>query len=320
MAKNIKILIITVIAIATISFGAYFLYSDHDKENVLSAQEAAEKAISYLNDNILPGGIAASLVDVVKENGLYKLKLEVQEREHTSYVSKDGKILFIEGIDMDQEGEIPEAGEQEITKKEKPDIKLFVMSYCPYGLQAQKMFLPVYELLGDKVDMGVYFVDYIMHGEEEIIENLNQYCIQKEEKEKFADFLACFVKDGDSKKCLSEANIDEIKLGECFSETDTEYNIYSQLADKSTWVNGRFPKFDVHADLNLEYGVRGSPTIVINGKVVSVDPRSSENFKQVVCQSFNTPPKECEQTLSDTVFATGFGLETGGTSGGGCGE
>jgi len=116
-----------------------------------------------------------------------------------------------------------------------------------------------------------------------------------------------------------ETGIDQTGLSTCFSATDNEFSIYSQYQDQSTWLNGNFPRFGVHDAFNTQYGVRGSPTVVINGTTVSVDPRSPENFKQIICQAFNSPPEECSQTLSDVAFSPGFGLETGGSSGGGCG-
>ena len=327
MVKNLKNLIIVIVVLALISVGVvYFIYNKDGGTDVLSAQKAAEKVVNFINQNMLPEGITASLIEVVEDNGLYKFKLNVEgedqtTEEHTAYVTKDGKLLFLDAIDVDQviEPETSEPVVTEVPKEEKPDVKLFIMSYCPYGLQAQKMFLPVYELLGEKAYMGVYFVNYIMHGEEEINENLIQYCIQKQEPQKFADYLGCFVKDGDSQKCLSEAKIDQGILANCITDTDKGYNIYSQYQDQSTWVSGQFPKFDVHTTFNEQYGVRGSPTVVVNDSIVSVNPRSPETFKQVVCQSFSSPPVECEQTLSGTAFSPGFGLEEGSGSGGDCG-
>ena len=168
--------------------------------------------------------------------------------------------------------------------------------------------------------MGIYFVNYIMHEKKEIDENLRQYCIQKEENQKFANYLGCFVKEGNFEECLLEVKIDKGKLADCITATDKEYNIYTQYEDKSTWLNGRFPKFDVHDSLNKEYGVRGSPTLIINDKVVEINSRSPEKFRGVLCQSFNSPPEECSQTLSNTAFSPGFGLEEGNSSGGGCAE
>jgi len=70
--------------------------------------------------------------------------------------------------------------------------------------------------------------------------------------------------------------------------------------------------------LNEKYGVQGSPTVVINDKVVSVSTRSPEKFKEIVCQAFNTPPAECSQTLPEEVSSPGFGLSSGSSSGGSC--
>ena len=326
MLKDLNKLIPILILVAGISiFGTYFYLTrtKPPQEKFLSSQEAAQNAINYINENLLQKGVTASLVDVVEENGLYKIRLKVGEKEFISYVTKDGKILFPEeGIDLEKKiaKEETPTSTQEIQKTDKPDVKLFVMAYCPYGLQMEKAYLPVYNLLKEKADMGIYFVNYIMHEKKEIDENLRQYCIQKEEKEKYYDYLSCFVKAGEFEKCLNEAKIDKEKMNSCISETDKEYKITQLYNDKSTWLSGRYPRFDVHTDLNEKYGVQGSPTVVINDKVVEVSSRSPEKFKEVICQAFNSPPEECSQTLSNTTFSPGFGLETGTSSGGGCGQ
>jgi len=326
MLKDLNKLIPILILVAGISiFGTYFYLTriKTPQEKFLSPQEAAQNAINYINENLLQKGVTASLVDVVEENGLYKIRLKVGEKEFISYVTKDGKILFPEeGIDLEKKiaKEETPTSTQEIQKTDKPDVKLFVMAYCPYGLQMEKAYLPVYNLLKEKADMGIYFVNYIMHEKKEIDENLRQYCIQKEEKEKYYDYLSCFVKAGEFEKCLNEAKIDKEKMNSCISETDKEYKITQLYNDKSTWLSGRYPRFDVHTDLNEKYGVQGSPTVVINDKVVEVSSRSPEKFKEVICQAFNSPPEECSQTLSNTTFSPGFGLETGTSSGGGCGQ
>ena len=87
--------------------------------------------------------------------------------------------------------------------------------------------------------------------------------------------------------------------------------------DKSTWANGRFPLFNVEADLNEKYGIRGSPTFVVNDKVVSIN-RSPEAIKEAICSAFNNPPEECNQRLSGNVTSPGFGGGVGSSSGGQC--
>jgi len=316
MLKDLHKLILILILVVGISIGGTYFYLNRIK----TPQKVAQKAVDYINENLLQKGIVATLVDVAEENGLYKFHLKIGEQEFVFYVTKNGKILFPEeGIDIEKA--LTQTGEatstQEIQKTDRPDVKLFVMSYCPYGLQMQKAFLPVYNLLKDKAEMGVYFVNYIMHEKKEIDENLRQYCIQKEQKEKYYDYLSCFVKDGNFEGCLSEAKIDTTKMESCISKTDEQYKITSQYNDKSTWLNGSFPRFDVYTDLNEKYGVQGSPTVVINDVVVEVNPRSPEKFKETICQAFNSPPEECSQTLSNTAFSSGFGLEASSTSSGG---
>jgi len=194
----------------------------------------------------------------------------------------------------------------DIPKRKIPDVKIFVMSYCPFGLQAQKMFLPVYKLLKEKAKMGIYFVDYIMHGKKEIDENLRQYCIQKEQKEKYYNYLSCFVEQGNSENCLEKSKIDREILKNCIAAADKEYNITTQYNDKKTWLNGRYPRFNIHTDLVKKYGVRGSPTIVINDKVVNISPRSPESFKQAICSAFISKPEECNKPLSNQASPAGF--------------
>jgi len=310
-----KILIPTIIVfVATVcGFGLFYFYQNNWAN---TPQKAAEKAIQFINSNLLAEGNTASLVSVVEEKGVYKLILGIGEGEFTSYLTKDGNLFFPEGYSLGEEEE--KETPKDITKSDTPNVKLFVMSYCPYGLQAQKMFLPVYDLLKDKAVMGVYFVNYAMHGKAEIDENLNQYCVQKEEKDKFSAFLSCFIKTDDSEKCFAETGIDTAKINTCVAETDKEFKITELYNDQGTWLSGTYPQFNVNADLNEQYGVQGSPTIVINDKVVEVSTRSPESFKEIVCQAFNTAPEECSQTLSSDIPSTGIGEGSSSASGGSC--
>jgi protein-disulfide isomerase len=322
--KNTKTIVSSVIA-AGVIIAAAVIYVNRGGitgpgETGESLQKIGEATIDYLNANLLPPEMSASLVDVTDVGAVYKIKLAIQDMEYDSYISKDGVYLFPEGYNMTEKAAAAGANTNvnvEAPKSDKPDVKIFVMSYCPYGLQAQKMFLPVYDLLKDKADMGVYFVNYIMHEKEEIDENLNQYCIQKEENEKFSAYLSCFVVSGDSAACLSQANINKAGISACVEKTDADFKVTSQYNDKSTWLNGTYPKFDVHTDLNQKYGVQGSPTIVINDTVVDVNPRSPENFKEVICQAFNNAPAECSQTLSSESPVAGLGAGTAAPSTGG---
>ncbi len=208
------------------------------------------------------------------------------------------------------ETEAPPPPTPEVPKSDNPEAHAFVMSYCPYGLQFMKAYVPVIELLGEKADLQVNFVHYIMHEEKEATENTRMYCIQKEQREKFTDYLRCFVEDGNYEGCITEVGIDSAKLETCMQAADSEFEITKNLQESTE----RFPPYMVDAVLAQLYGVGGSPTFGINGQQVQVS-RSPEAIKQAICSAFNTPPEECSQTLSSASEAPGFGpMGSGGGS------
>jgi glutaredoxin len=212
----------------------------------------------------------------------------------------------------------PAAPAPALTKSDKPEVEVFVMSYCPYGTQIEKGIIPVVELLKDKIDFTLKFVSYAMHGQKEIDENTLQYCLQKEQTAKLIPYMNCFLQAGDSAGCLKSSAIDTEKLDACVKAADTEFSISKNFADNSTWLSGRYPKYDVYAAENTKYGVRGSPTLVINGAQAS-SARDPASLLKVICSAFNKEPSECSQTLSSSAPSAGFGTAAAAPAGGGCG-
>ena len=198
-------------------------------------------------------------------------------------------------------------------KLDKPKIELFVMSYCPFGTQIEKGILPVIEALKDKVDFEVKFCDYSMHGQKELKENTRQYCIEKEQKDKYLDYLKCFLDKGDYSGCLDKAGINKAKLKQCEIATDKEFKITQDYNDKSTYKNG-FPRFNVFKSDVEKYNVQGSPTLVINGAVKRPANRDSETLAKLICSAFKNPPEECSQKFSTVTPSPGFGYSTSGGS------
>jgi len=210
-------------------------------------------------------------------------------------------------------------GEIAAVKADKPNVELFIMSYCPYGLQMQKALLPVMELLKDKADISIKFVSYIMHDKKEIDENNLQYCLENEQQDRLVPYLKCFTVSGDSASCLKEAKVNESKLVNCINATDKKFGTTAAYNDKATWLSGYYPLYPVHQELNERYGVQGSPTLVINGAQVQA-ARSPEAVKQAICAAFNEQPSECDQTLSTASAAPSFGAgsDTTGGAAAGC--
>ena len=298
------------------------LYVGFFSSNGVSKENAADKTLNFVNTNLLQGQATATLVDVQEEGELYNVKLSVNGQLVDGYVTKDGELFFPQAIDMSATADLaadePAPAAQELPKTAKPKVELFVMSHCPYGTQAEKAMIPVVQELGDKIDFSVKFVNYAMHGEKEVLEEMNQVCIENEQNAKFLDYLNCFLKEGDGETCLTETKIDKTKLSACTLKLDTEFNIRKSLEDETTWSGGRFPPFLVHDKENEEYGVQGSPTLVINGQQASAS-RSPAAFLAAVCGAFSEVPEGCGAELSAAQASPGFGTGTASAgAGSGC--
>ncbi|MCU0653611.1 MAG: hypothetical protein MUD10_05130 [Candidatus Pacebacteria bacterium] len=339
VSKTVLIPVVGLVLFAGVAAAAYFnVFKIPEKylpKPHVSGEAAVQRAVSYVNTNMLSDGMQASSKEIKEENGLYAFKLTVQDRDYSAYVTKDAKLFFAEGIPQAIPLDQPLGGEQnkavEIPKTDKPDVKIFVMSYCPFGLQAQKTALPVFDLLKDSADMSINFVNYAMHGKKEVDENLRQYCIEKEQKDKLAAYLKCFTAtaptaaDGtaDFAKCVTASQIDKNKLSACMASTDKQFSVTADFNDKSKWLSGNYPKFAVEDALNTQYNVQGSPTFIINGVDASssLTERSPEKLKQLICSAFNNQPEACKTALAAEQPSTGFGTEaaTDNSAAGGCG-
>lgn len=291
-------------------------------EKFLSSKEAAEKAIDYINKNLLQEGLTASLINVVEENGVYKFRLKIGENEFDSYVTKNGKLLFIEGIDLEGKSKITEEPEEkkltceDIKKTEKPLLEAFVVSKCPFGLQMQRILNEIIKNIPSLAsNIRVEYMGSIengkitsMHGEKEAEENFRQICIREEQPEKYWSYINCHIKKGEVDNCLAEAEVDKDRLNSCKSENSRGL---------------KYAKEDF--DSQGKYKVTGSPTLILNEERVrefDFGGRTAQAVKTLLCCGFDTEPEACSQKLTEEQAATGFSEEysapSGSPTGGGC--
>lgn len=323
MKKLLTLALVMTIGLMTSSC----LFEGKDKEGesskTVSKKEAQKIAEEYAN---------VKVKSVKKQDGLYKIIVDQGAnakkgaKEQAVYVSLNGEMLFGQASSIEEIEESKKKAEEarkkelaQLPKSEKPVVEAFIMSYCPYGVQIVKGLLPVAETLGDKIDFEIKFVNYLMHGEKELDENLVQYCIDQEEPDKVLDYFNCFVKGTEPAECLKQANVNEIKINACVVKADQEFAITQNFKDeaKTNW-KGSYPPFDVHKEENAKYGIKGSPGLVVNGKQIS-SPRDPASLLETICAGFENQPKECKASLSTASPAPGFSQATGGSSGGGCG-
>ncbi len=261
----------------------------------ITSQQASEKAVDYIN-SALQGQADVKMVSINESNGLYSMKIDVGGSMYNSFMTKDGKFLFPSGIDLEQQ--LEKNPQTSISKSDKPKAELFVMSFCPYGVQAENFMKPVVDLLGSKADIKVRFiaqagdtVDSVqsLHGSVEAKEDLRQLCIMKNYPEKYWDYLAIF-----NKNCYPVYR-NETALDSCWKNSASSAGINATKIELCVSSDGLgFLKAD--EQVVNSYGVGSSPTLIINGASYN-GQRNSEGFKSAVCSAFNNPPAECSQNI-----------------------
>jgi len=306
-------IVLPIILIAILAIIGFTTFGG-SRTKTVKPEEAKQIAENFINDFLMMPGSKAQVTEIIEEYNLYKLTVDITSDIVESYLSKDGKVFFPQAFNIEEmqaeagitETDAPPA--VDIPKNAKPNVELFVMSHCPYGVQIEKGILPVVNLLGDKIDFELKFVDYAMRAETELNEQMIQYCIQKEQNDKFLSYLECFVDDGDTNRCLTAANIEQANLDSCVETVDNEFKITENF-NNNVGFQGSFPSFNIHKTENDKYGVTGSPTLVINGTSVQ-SGRSAASLLATICSAFDVAPEECNASLPSETPSPGFGAGT----------
>ncbi|MGC9031386.1 MAG: TlpA family protein disulfide reductase [Minisyncoccia bacterium] len=109
-----KLILIIVTALFLFSTGL-FIYTQvlppekckifvKNKEKILLPQEAANKALSFINNNLLRGQIKAAIDGEVKtEKNLYKFVLNIQGQKFDVYITRDGELMFPQAFSLNSQ-------------------------------------------------------------------------------------------------------------------------------------------------------------------------------------------------------------------------
>jgi hypothetical protein len=228
--------------------------------------------------------------DVKEKSGVYEFKLTIGEgssaQEYVSYITKDGKLLFTSGVDIEkltkpQSTPTPakKASCDELPKETSAKLTAFVVADCPFGLQMQRLVnkaITEAPQLANSIE--IRYIGSVengkitsMHGDAEAQENLRQICLREEQEAKYWPYVNCYMKkEGQSNSCLASTGVDQGSLSACMSDS-TRGLKYAQ----------------VDFDLANKFEISGSPTLLLNEKqkVSEFDfgGRVVDSMKQLVC-------------------------------------
>lgn len=281
--------------------------------NELTIEQATKKCIDYINNNLVQPGTTASAISSQDLGTVYRIITSYRGQQVPVYITKDGSLLFLSGVNTSQQIQQEAQPQQafDAPDKEKPEVNLFVMSFCPYGVQAENSMKEVVDLLGIKADIKVHFIANVqgdtvesvqsLHGINEAKEDLRQACIQKYYDQK--TFWSYLVEI--NKNCYPNYR-DTSKLEECWKNAAQKLGIDVSKIENCAYGSEGLGLLKADEELTEQYSVTGSPTLIINGAKYS-GSRTSEAFKQAICSGFITQPKECSQSLGNSTSTTATG-------------
>lgn len=155
-----------------------------------------------------------------------------------------------------------------IARVGKPTLELFVMSYCPFGVQAEEQIFPIVKKFGDKIDFKLRFIAEekavsspqditpfrSLHGYREVAENIRQLLIAQEYPNRYMDYILCRGKKLEKswKACAEKLGIDVSKIQGLFGTPEAD-RLFRENISRA-----------------MELRIRASPTVLVDNRQFGV--------------------------------------------------
>ncbi len=305
----VSTVILAVLLITTLMFGAKVT------GNAISTKDASTKVLNTINTYFAQDAGAKLSGKVTDDSGLYKVGIDYNNNELFVYLTKDGKYLILPNgivtiaeLEATKTSTTTQPQEDQIIKSDKPTVELYVMSFCPYGVKAENNILPIVELLGNKIDFKVKFIENVngntindvqsLHGTNEAKEDSRQLVIMKNYPDKYYDYLNEF-----NTNCYSIAS-DTAKLEECWKKAAQKFGMDVTKIETAAYGEEGIALLKENEADTTKYSISGSPTLVINGVTSSAIYSGTAATQQAICSAFNTVPSECGTEVTVTGAAT----------------
>ncbi len=188
-----------------------------------------------------------------------------------------------------------------LMKSSRPAVDLYVMSFCPYGVQAETAMKPVVALLGTKADFRVHYIATVkngtvegvrsLHGIDEAKEDLRQLCVMKYYPDKFWSYI-----EGINAQCYPGSREPAV-LDRCWRNVSVPLGIDAEKVTSCAYSSEGVSMIKDDERITTEKQITGSPTLLINGQRYA-GQRTAEAYKLAICNSFEAPPVECNTVLS----------------------
>jgi protein-disulfide isomerase len=261
--------------------------------NALTADEVKATAEVFINQNLVPPGVTANIMNVSEKAGVYELEVTITDgvisQTINSSISKDGTLFFPEVIDMTRHLEIlppatqPPPSDVEIDMKALIDddpwagnreAKVIVVEFsdfqCPFCATVLPVVNQIKSTYGDEIlfvyrDMPISSI----HPQAPKAAEASQCAFEQDSFWPYHDKL--FEKQSDwggvgvakFKEYAADLGLDTESFNKCLDSGKYESEVLSDLQD------------------GIDAGATGTPAFFINGKLIpGVRPFSV--FQQII--------------------------------------
>ncbi|MBI4064376.1 MAG: DsbA family protein [Elusimicrobia bacterium] len=193
----------------------------------------------------------------------------------------------------------------------KISVDLYVMSLCPFGVQAENGMFPAVDFLNKYADLNLHFIGRddsggqprftALHGEPEVKENIRQVCVMKHYPRKYRDYILERNKnyrDPDWRPAARQTGLDPAVIEKC-AESAEGAKLYAD-----------------NLKAHQKRGARGSPTIDIAGKPYQ-GARGKRSFGLAICEAIKAQGQKIP-TVCDEI--TAWPADAAAQAAAGCGD
>ncbi len=247
----------------------------------VSDDAAVEKALAFVNEEMLAGFATAEVKSIEERSNLYVLDLRVLasngiEQEFTSYLTKDGDLLFPTAVDLsefdfeavdegDTEGSIDYSGDPVVGN---PEAELSIIAFTDFAcVECEEAYWATELVLSDYAEeVNIIFKNFPSSDEGQVAAQAGECAHVQGMFEEYYDVVF------DNNEALT---VEDLKQYAVDLEMDTE--VFNSCLDSGEMLNAIVQDLTDGAALDVVI----VPTYFI-GEEILVAPASFNEFKEVI--------------------------------------
>jgi len=264
--------------------------SDDSSSEIIPLDQAADEAVDFINTNLLQPGTTATLEGKSEKGDLYEIKLNIAGQQIDSYLTRDGKMLFPNAIELSEDAiaaqpaqpsqEAPSAPSVDMNElidddavKGDDDAPVTIVEWSDFECSfCARFYSQTYgQIVDEYIDTGkvkLVFRDYPLgfHANAQKAAEATE-CAGEQGKfwEMHDKLFEGGVKGGvDSfKQFAADLGLDTAAFNDCLDSGEMEDEVKKDMADGQA------------------AGITGTPGFIINGKLVK-GAQPFANFETII--------------------------------------